>query len=217
MAAENENILTLVFDKLDDVVLQYHPSSLTLNSSSFTSSVQGINNTITGVAKKETIGLSIGIQTYFTAILPKDINRTALATATSFAHGTITGLQAASSADARVLSFLDFGSNAASLARGVYDTTTGVISAFKPPITTRGLLDEQITKLKTIYKACKQTEPVRVYWDIANELIPQEKFYIKSFGLSAERIRDEDGKTMVISISLQLSKLGFEVRSANGS
>ena len=210
-------LLTLSFDKrLEDVILQYHPYQLSMSERSQSSTVAGLDNLVTYVAPQNTTDNSIRINAYLTSLIPDTDN---ILNQAAFSETLAFGLGAGASAAAVAASFggrtaldiLDAATAVISLGKGVYDIGTGIISPNVITPSPIGLPDEQFKKLVVLSDAINQTIPCTVFWDIALDAFPLNKYIITNMELDVKHLQDNSGKTMILDLQLTLSKQGTRI------
>jgi len=189
------------------VSMQYHPSQMNISQATQTNNVNSINGTVTFVPNKNSYSSDIQLTAYMSAIVQDDITidssyyakaslTSALFPAISFLPGT-----------REILTTWVATASTVSLAKGRFDLVSGYISYSKVPIGTTGLAKDQYVKIEALSDMMKNGVPIEVSLDLI-EAAMQDLFVIKSISIDVEKLRYEDGKTMLLKLNMSLSKYG---------
>lgn len=211
----NNPILTLDFFNGDSVTMQYHPSSLNMSEKSHASSQPGLDSVITFIPPKETSSNAVNVSAYFTALTPAmDEPGVASAVNTDLIAGgaAVLTLNAVTAAGGRVvLDSLDAAGAVISLAKGVYNIATGVVSSEVLNPIPIGLASDHIKKLKILAKAIDEGSECLVSWDLAFEVFPNNSYVLTDMDISVDDIQEETGASMIIKVDLTLIKHGTRI------
>ena len=212
----NNPILTIdFFEKLESFTLQYHPSSLDMSDRSQTRSQPGLDSIITFAAPKDTSENRINISTYLTALIPqRDGSGLSSALRTDLIAGAaiVSAAVSATAAGTRtILDSFDAAASTMSLAKGVYNISTGLVSNFVLNPSPIGLPQDHIRKLQTIAQAIDESIPCLVVWDLALDVFPNNEYVITGMNIAVEDIQEETGTSMIIKVDLDLIKHGTRI------
>jgi hypothetical protein len=218
MSTFNESILTLSFTSesgLGDITMQYHPSVLNMRDRTAARNFAGLNNIITYVPPKNTSDSAINISAYFTSLIHRKDDQGSLSSAQSDIVTGFLATEAAIIAGAaggrNALDFLDAAASSISLAKGVYNIATSVISRdVISPVPKFSSLRDHIKKIADLHEAMDKSVPCWVVWDVVLA-VREEQYIINAMNVDVERIREENGDSMILKVDLSLIRLGAKV------
>jgi hypothetical protein len=202
-------ILTLFFDELGAVSLQYHPSALSMTTRSQAHNIVGLENILTFISPEETQDIQIRISAYYTALIPKEKDD-AMAPKIIGALSAVAGA-GMFAAGKQVLDAFETAAGVISLGKGVYDIASGFVSNVPFSMATAGLAKDQFNKLKTLHEANRLGKACEILWDIEHEVHKKQKYILTEIDSTVESIREDDGASMIVRIDMTLINEGARV------
>lgn len=215
VALDTDPILTLSFvdKKINDITLQYHPSSLSISEQSKTQNISGIGNTITYIGEQDNTETAISVSTYFTVLTPKidDLGFTGDLAGVDFAAGFAAATLLNNLRGRTTLDELDAAVSTISLTKGSYDVASGVITGFIPnpsPVVIGAAYRNIIYNLS---RALNEGMQFTLNWDLSSSLRRADSFVLTRMDLDVEEIHETTGQSMVVKCDLGMQKHGSRV------
>jgi hypothetical protein len=202
--------LTLTFDDMSVITLQYHPETLSLSESSNSVTIPGLSGIHTQTADPRSVITNINVSTTLTIQdAPGALSKV----------GKLKFIKAfGSTLGSQLVSYISDGKELmasnrqiANYAKGEVDLKTGLIRTFKQKAARLTFDEKKIGILTGLRDALRNTSPCSVNFDLQLDTTEGvHKFFIKSLSVDVRSIQEDTGRTLAAIINIQLIEHGGE-------